>query len=205
MGTVSLHWKTVTDEMRSLLLGLMQDPMLTDFDLVGGTALALRFGHRISVDLDFFTQDIFDANALGEHLHQAVGLKEIQTATNTLRGYVGDVKLDFIRHDYPCLSPAEQIQGVRLSSVEDLSAMKLNAISNRGSKKDFWDLHRLLEEGTCEEWIACAKEKYTSESVWNIRRSLCYFDDAEIDPPPRDLCGQDWETVKKEIAMAVSI
>ena len=77
--------------------------------------------------------------------------------------------------------------------------MKLNAIANRGSKKDFWDCAELLQQYTREELLGFCGEKYQGDSLWNVEKSLCYFDDAEKEPDPRDLRGQTWEQVKGTI------
>jgi predicted nucleotidyltransferase component of viral defense system len=183
----------------------MKEEVLQHFDLVGGTALALRFGHRLSVDIDLFTEEEFDSVAIARVLQSNLNLTESQSSTNTIRGVIDGIKVDLIRHHYPKLAPTECVKGVRLASLKDLAAMKLNAISNRGSKKDFWDLHRLLQERPLDHWIDCATSKYPSDSEWNIRRSLCYFDDAENDPPPRDLRGMEWERIKDDIRKAVPL
>lgn len=83
--------------------------------------------------------------------------------------------------------------------------MKLNAIANRGCKKDFWDCAELLHKFSRDELLAFCGEKYANDSLWNVEKSLVYFDDAEDDPDPRDLRGQTWEDVKKIIRRADSI
>ena len=117
----------------------MAAEQLQEFYLVGGTALALHYGHRKSIDLDIFTHVPFDANVLSEFLRREFDLNEVAVATNTVLGQINGIKTDFIVHQYPPIRTIVTINRVRLLSVEDIAAMKLNAIANRGSKKDFWD------------------------------------------------------------------
>jgi len=196
---MSLHLEAVSPELLELLRRLIQDPALNGFSLVGGTSLALRFGHRESIDIDLFTQQGFDAPALAERLKEQYGMVEAETAENTVRGVIAGVKVDLIAHRYPRIAPDEEIDGFRLCSVEDVAAMKLNAVANRGSKKDFWDCAELLRHYTQEELLGFCGKKYQGDSLWNVEKSLCYFDDAECEPDPRDLRGQTWDQVKTAI------
>ena len=77
--------------------------------------------------------------------------------------------------------------------------MKLNAIANRGSKKDFWDYAQLLEHFDQENLLSFYTKKYPNGNLWNLEKSLCYFDDAENDPDPISLTDQTWDQVKKVI------
>jgi predicted nucleotidyltransferase component of viral defense system len=200
VGAVSLHPQAAPLVLLELLQELMQDPQFDDFYLVGGTSLALRFGHRESVDIDLFTHHSFDAPALAERLRAHYGMRETQIAENSVSGVIRSIKVDLIAHRYPLLNPVEHHDGLRLASVCDVAAMKLNAIANRGSKKDFWDCAELLKQFSMKELLGFCGEKYEGDSLWNVEKSLCYFDDAENDPAPRDLRGQTWEQVKAIIA-----
>lgn len=196
---MSLHREAVSNELMELLGKLMQAPELAAFQLVGGTALALRFGHRQSIDLDLFTHAAFDAPRLGKWLEGAFSLEETTIEENTILGQINGIKADFIAHQYPLIGDVATINGLRLLSVEDIAAMKLNAIANRGSKKDFWDYAELLQYFDREKLLAFFAQKYPNSSRWNVEKSLSYFDDAERDPDPIDLTGQTWEQVKAAI------
>ncbi len=202
---MTLHTEAVSPCLLALIRELMQDEALGDFYLVGGTSLALRFGHRESMDIDLFAHEPFDAPKLAARLKEEHGMLEAETAANTVRGVVGAVKIDLIAHRYPLLKPVEQIDGVRLASVEDVAAMKLNAIANRGSKKDFWDCAELLRLFALADLLDLCARKYEGDSLWNIEKSLCYFDDAESEPDPRDLRGQGWEQVKARIGKHIRL
>lgn len=196
---MSLHLEAVSEELSILLRTLMGSPELEKFYLVGGTALALRYGHRKSIDLDLFTHQPFDAPALAQSLEASFHLSEASSRNNTLLGQIKGIKTDFIAHQYPLIREVEIIDGIRMLSVEDIAAMKLNAIANRGSKKDFWDYALLLEHYDREILLSLFTQKYPNSSRWNVEKSLCYFDDAEYEPDPIDLQGQTWHQVKTAI------
>lgn len=190
-----LRFDAVPLSVQQLLTRLVASPALGGFALGGGTSLALRFGHRLSVDLDFFTVDAFEA----DELISSLGLHD---ATNTARAVnsltldVGGVKLDFLRHAYPLLGTPELIDGVRLLSVPDVAAMKLNAITNRGAKKDFHDLATLLDHHALEEMLGWFEAKYRNSDRFTVIRSLGWFEDADIEPDPVSLRGAKWDDVK---------
>lgn len=197
---MKLHSEAVSNDLIALLRQLMAARELEPFYLVGGTALALRYGHRKSIDLDLFTHKPFDAPQLGEWLTRDLNLQEAVIETNTVLGQINGIKTDFIAHQYPLLGEIEMIDGIRLLGVEDIAAMKLNAIANRGSKKDFWDYALLLEHFDREALLSFFAQKYPNASGWNVEKSLSYFEDAEQEPDPVDLRSFSWEQVKDLIS-----
>ncbi len=192
---------TVQSELMTVLLSLMRDPYLIRFYLVGGTSLALRLGHRRSVDIDLFTHEDFDANRFAEVLRDHHGLKNISVEENTVRGILmHGIKLDLIAHKYPLIASIDdEYGGIRMAGLADVAAMKLNAIANRGCKKDFWDYAYLLERFSAKQMLGFFEKKYRMADVWHVEKSLLYFDDAESDPSPVDYSGQSWERIKKKI------
>ncbi len=170
-----LHYDAVPAAVRELLSRLAPLEELSNFHLGGGTSLALRFGHRLSVDLDFFTIHDFDPEAL----HSALPLTE-STAPARAKGSLtltaGGVKLDFLRHAYPLLSEPERLNNVSFLSARDVVAMKLNAIANRGAKKDFFDLCELLRHHSLEEMLLSYEAKYQNSDRFVVLRSLAWFD-----------------------------
>jgi len=196
---MTLHVEAVSNNLIELLRRLMAIEQLKDFYLVGGTALALYYGHRKSIDLDLFTHSAFDAIRLSESLNREFNLTNITTDINALQGQINDIKTDFIAHQYPLIEEVVHIDPIRLSSIKDIAAMKLNAIANRGSKKDFWDYAKLLEHFDHERLLSFYAKKYPNANLWNLEKSLCYFDDAENDPNPISLENQTWSQVKRTI------
>jgi predicted nucleotidyltransferase component of viral defense system len=113
------------------------------------------------------------------------------------------VKVEFLRHAYPLLSPIESLDGIPLLSVADVAAMKFNAISNRGSKKDFFDVVELMEHHTLEEMLVFFSNKYRSSDPFTVIRSLAWFEDAEADPDPVSIRGCTWADVKSTVSAAL--
>lgn len=182
-----LHTQTVTGATLDLLKRLMSFPELNQFGLVGGTNLSLRLGHRISIDLDLFTNEPFNSELTYTHLetHFSNILQASQSET-MLFMYINDVKIDMVLLPYPYLNPIELIEDIRFVSLEDIAAMKLSAIARRGVKKDFWDIAELLDLFSLDEMVDFYKTKYSSRDIFHLLRSLVYFNDAEQqkDPDP---------------------
>jgi hypothetical protein len=199
MGVMTWHGETIAAPMRQLLTELMATPELAAFRLVGGTALALHLGHRKSVDIDLFSCDPFSSEMVGESLASTFALSQVTYRENTLLCQINGIKVDLIAHRYPWVSPPVEHDGVRLASLEDIAAMKLNAIANRGSKKDFWDVAALLDRFSCDELQGLYQRRYPHMDLWQATRSLLYFDDAEAEPDPISLTGTTWADVKNRI------
>jgi hypothetical protein len=122
----------------------MGDNKLTNFTLVGGTALALYMGHRKSIDIDLFSQEEFDILEIKNHLAERHGLAtddSLKTSNATLIGYIQGIKVDCIRYNYTWIEPIVEEEGIRLASLRDIAAMKMVAASQSGTRlKDFIDL-----------------------------------------------------------------
>ncbi len=198
-----LRFDAIPESVNTLLARLSGSAALEEFALGGGTSLALRFGHRLSVDLDFFTTREFSPAELLAEL-QLDGASIIGLAANTLTVDANGVKLDLLRHDYRLLEPVERIDGITLVSLPDLAAMKLNAVANRGSKKDFYDLCVMLDIFTIRQMIGHFASKYPSTDPFTVIRSLAWFEDAELEPDPISLIGQTWSAVKGRTRAAVA-
>ena len=118
----------ILPENLKLFQELQEDELLKNFFLVGGTALALQLGHRLSIDLDFFCGEDFETEAIQNHLSKNYGFYADFITKNTLKGFIRDVKVDLITHAYPLIHPLLKHENLRLASLEDIAAMKLNAI-----------------------------------------------------------------------------
>ena len=199
-----LQSQTVEYNTLELLKSLMQKEYLDSFVLVGGTALALQLGNRESIDLDLFSNTDFASNDLLTSL-----LKDYQIVVNnqlsqTLITTINHVKVDFIKFHYPFIRPFLVIENIRMASLEDIAAMKLDAITGRGSKKDFYDLFFLLQHYSIDELFSFYTEKYPHQTTFHVARSLTYFDDADIQPSPIVFDKTiTWETVKKKIISVI--
>ncbi|MGB6223225.1 nucleotidyl transferase AbiEii/AbiGii toxin family protein [Haloferula sp.] len=196
-----LHYDSVPSSVAELLKALAGHAGLDGFALGGGTNLALRLGHRVSVDLDWFTLNEFKVGNLRSVLG---GLgTEVAKAAGALTLDVEGTKMDLLRHAYPLVAPLEEIDCVAMLSLEDVAAMKLNAVANRGSKKDFYDLHELLNHRPLEAWVECFVTKYQASDPFTVIRSLTWFEDADSEPDPISLRKLSWSEVRSRITTAV--
>lgn len=109
-----------------------------------------------------------------------------------------------IKHSYPLLEDLSLIDGIRVASLKDLAAFKLNAVAGRGSKKDFWDVATLLDHYSMKQMLDYFSQKYPVADLWHLIKSLTYFDDAEAEQIEiLDLKGKSWELIKNHILTAV--
>lgn len=197
-----LQTKTVSPELLGLLTQLIQLETLQPLRLVGGTALALQLGHRNSVDIDLFGQHSLDDNQLMAAM-QDIGEVEVVGGSKSIKVYfVNGIKVDIVNYHYPWLDPAITIDNIRMASVRDIAAMKIAAITQRGSKKDFIDLYFLLQQFTLPEILSFYKQKITDGNVWMALRSIPYFEDADRQPMPGMYHDASWDTIKSHIEAA---
>jgi predicted nucleotidyltransferase component of viral defense system len=196
-----LHYEAVPTGAVELLKLLMPLPSLSNYYLVGGTSLALRFGHRLSVDLDLFTPHDVDYTTIVKEVKQLnpTSYKELFSGRTGMQLVINDVKTDFVKYAYSNISPPETIESIRILSIEDVACMKLSAISQRGAKKDFYDLHLLLEHYTIEELLALFHKKYPDLATFHIVKSMNYFADAENQVGPELKTKLNWGKLKKDI------
>jgi predicted nucleotidyltransferase component of viral defense system len=186
----------------------MQTGYLQQFSLVGGTALALKYGHRISVDLDLFSNLPFDNSEIIAALESEFGeafLLHLNREKFGIFCYIHEIKVDIIKHPFILLQDLELVEGIRMYHTADLAAMKVNAVLGRGKKKDFWDIFELLHHYTLPDIIQFYNDKFPNQQLMiGIPHALTYFDDAEESEDPVSLKGQTWKSVKKFIQQKVS-
>jgi predicted nucleotidyltransferase component of viral defense system len=182
----------------------MQKEYLDSFVLVGGTALALQLGSRKSIDLDMFSNTEFSSNEILASLLSDYQIVVNNQLSQTLISTINHVKVDFIKFHYPFIRPFVIIENIRMASLEDIAAMKLDAITGRGSKKDFYDLFFLLQHYSLDELFLFYTEKYPHQTTFHVARSLTYFDDAEIQPNPIVFDKNiTWKAVKEKIMNSI--
>jgi hypothetical protein len=203
-----LHLTTVEPRTFALLKKLMQMPALANCNLVGGTALALKLGHRMSVDLDLFSTTKLDIPELTKVLVNEFGqayYNENSKITFAIFCKIENIKVDIVHYPHEIIEELELVDGLRIYSIKDIAAMKINAILGRGVKKDFYDLAKLLEIFTLKQIIDFHKRKYPSQMLLiSIPTAITYFEDAEQDLDPITLFqNQTWDDVKKFIQLKV--
>lgn len=195
-----LQTQTVSAECLELLKQISGDDFFSEFRLVGGTALALQMGHRNSIDLDFFGERDILEELFVEKLKKFGQVQVLKASKNILITIVNGVKTDFVRYTYPWISDKIMDGEISLASKQDIAAMKLNAISGRGSKKDFIDLYFLLNDFSLKQMIGFYREKYSNHSEFGMLKSIIYFEDAERNPTPDVFSDFDWENCKNKIS-----
>lgn len=183
----------------------MRDTQLDAFHLVGGTALALKIGHRQSIDIDLFTTADFDAESLAAHLQETYQAGIKRQKTNYISGRIGNVDFDLITHDYPAIQPIETINGIRMMSLADIAAMKINAIVLSGQRlKDFIDIYYLLKTFRYEKIERFYCQKYPNVHAEMARTSLLYHQDIDFNVPVQLKDKKlKWEEVSSAINHAV--
>lgn len=200
-----LQTRTIEPRTLGLLNRMMAMPAVEPFFLVGGTALALQMGHRISIDLDLFTPQPFDKNDLLEALSAELDVSLESEGASMLITYIEEVKVDFVKMGYPVLFPPLVIEGVRMLDIRDIAPMKLKAVVQRGSKKDFYDIFFLLDRLTLSEMLRLFQEKFKQQEIFHVIKSLTYFEDAEKSPDPVVFDPSvTWQQVKTTVRKAVS-
>lgn len=195
-----LQEQTLKASTLELLKTLMADKELNGFYLVGGTALALRIGHRISIDLDLFTNTDFDNAQLREHLENNYNFRTDHIANNTLKGEISGVKIDCIAHKYKWIDTFTD-NGIRLAGLRDICAMKLNSIAGNGTRiKDFIDLAFLTEHYSLRQMLGFFEEKYNANPVM-ILKAITFFDEINYDEPVK-MCNVqklNWKKIAKRL------
>ncbi|HEY5589625.1 MAG TPA: nucleotidyl transferase AbiEii/AbiGii toxin family protein [Paludibacter sp.] len=200
-----LHTETVTTKTLELLTQLMSDSTFDQFLLVGGTSLSLQLGHRISVDLDLFSNKTFNENVLVDTLRTNYHFELDFLDKETVKGEIGGVKIDCIAHKYLWLNEPTVESGIRLASFYDLAAMKLNAIVGNGTRmKDFIDIAYLSNKISFNEMLNAYESKYRSNPVM-VLKAISYFDDINYDEPIQILDKKDfeWKKIIKHLLLMV--
>ena len=197
-----LQTATVERGTYELLNKLMKDNVLSEFLLAGGTNLALQVGHRLSVDLDIFSYKQFDARKIEEHFLKNYNFVPLRVlSTNTVIGYIDNVKVDIVAHIYPLLNPPLIEDDIRLYSLQDIACMKLLAISDSGTRlKDFVDVAFLSTKMSLIEMLNCYKEKYSRPNFYHAAKGLSYFGDIDFDTSIDLINGSfSWKKIEKRI------
>lgn len=192
-----LHKSAVKPELLRILDQAMQIDAFKGLRLVGGTALALQIGHRESVDMDLFGKIDFEEQENNINIIGNVGFLKKSRNINVLS--INNIKVDIVNYKYPWISAVVKEDNYRLASLPDIGAMKLNAISGRGTKKDFVDLFYLLKIFSIDELFDFYAKKFDDGNLFLVKKSLTYFDDADMEPMPVMKENIAWEEIKKQL------
>ena len=196
-----MHEQTLPAASRELLASLTdrRGAPLSGWVLAGGTGLALHLGHRVSEDFDFFRTNGMDSTALFQTLAEIGTCETLQSGERTLSVLLDGIRLSFFQIDDPFLFRATPYAFFNVADPRDIALMKLLAVTNRGSRKDFVDLFAILQTGpVLRDYVDLLPRKYGAGRLnpYQVVLSLTYFDDAEAEPMPRILRSFDWAECK---------
>lgn len=197
------HWEALPKAVRLVLERLGRVVNLEPFYLAGGTALALRLGHRVSVDLDFFGAVETFSESWQHHLVSQLGdgfqVTDVNFSPFGLSAKVNQVELGLLTYGYPLLDSLEEVAEIKLAGLTDIGLMKLDAIASRGTRKDFYDVFFITRHISLDDLFekASAKFSYAPRFATNVLTAFVDFDVAETFPEPTLLTPTSWSEVKE--------
>lgn len=212
-----LYWNTVTPSLQSGLMLLMDEPLFQPFRLVGGTSLSLQTGHRMSIDIDLFTGHTYgsvDFLAIDKLLRAKFRYVAPESLPANIAMGVSYIagksphdafKLDLYYTDLFAWGETV-LENIRMASLEEIAAMKMDIVQRGGRKKDFWDIHELSDRFTINEMISFHQQRYPyahDEEI--IKKNLTNFSTADDDFDPVCLRGKYWEIIKLDITEMMAV
>ncbi len=211
---MKIYRETVSEMLWQVLNRLMQFKELQSFRLVGGTSLSLLLGHRISADIDLFSDaeyNSIDFCKLDKLMVDSFQYVEFSIEGNDSFGksyFIGNTKEDAVKVDMFYTDkfqyPLVDYQGIRISQPKETIAMKIEVIGQNGRKKDFWDIHELMEHYSISEMLSFYKKRYPyGHKKEEILSKLTNFQLADNDLDPICLKGKYWELIKLDIEEAI--
>lgn len=217
-----LHKQTTKKELIDVLDILMRLPTLSEFRLVGGTALSLLLGHRLSEDIDLFTHLPYGSvdfrkiqETISKEFPYVYNRKDLIPQLASLPEHVGitlhvgaessnAVKVDIMNWSEEFLDPPTLVEGIRIATIRDIGTMKLETISNRANKKDFWDLSEILGSYKLTDLIKDYETKYPYNSIEDVKEGFLNISKADLTATPICLKNISWTDVKEHIRQEVS-
>lgn len=191
---------TLSRNASDALAILDESDILKDAYLAGGTACALHLGHRFSFDLDFFTNKEFSTKIIVKKLQGLGGFKLTETVKWTILGTFPKVKFSYFYYPYPLIGKTSLFSNIKIASLKDIAAMKIAAICDRGTKRDFIDLYFIAQQKfSLDKVLKLYDKKYRklANNLYHILRSLDYFADAESQDSPIMIKKISWDQVKE--------
>lgn len=203
-----LYYNTVNELLKNTLITIMNANIFDNFRLVGGTALSLQIGHRESIDIDLFSDtdygsiDFEQIDSFLKATFNYVDALDILPALGKSY-FIGDneentIKIDVFYTD-PFIQPYIEEDGIRMASIEEIIAMKVDVIQRVGRKKDFWDLHDLLESYNITQMLDLHEQRYPyAHDKDLIIKNFTNFDQADDDFDPICFKGKYWAFIKED-------
>lgn len=196
-----MYGKTINKKTKLVLEKIKKSKFVKNFYLAGGTALAIQLGHRESIDLDFFSLQKFSVSDMEKEISSLGKFVLNKKDYRTLDGVLDTVKISFFHYEYDLIFPLVDFDNIKIADERDIACMKLDAVSSRGSRKDFIDIYFLLEKYSLRELMLFFERKYKNikYNKLHILKSLTYFEDAEEEPMPIMIKNTEWNEVKRKI------
>jgi len=194
-----MHPEAIRPETKKCLALLVEQSWLKDFYLAGGTGLALHLGHRLSEDLDFFSKNPVDPKRLRSLLAPLGNLRIEMEREGTLWAQLDGIKVSFIHYEYDLIDQSADFEGCSIAGIKDIACMKLDTISSRGYRRDFFDLYFILQENNhLSELFGWFEKKFQNVDYnhAHLLKSLTYFGDAAQDKDPEMITTANWEEVQ---------
>lgn len=196
----NLFWNTISENMKQVLLDFMQSEIGSRFYLAGGTALSLQMGHRLSVDLDFFsqTEDIPSIRSQLENTLAEQHPQVVDSSWGNLVFLVNNVRVGFYGYGFPLLAPLITVDNIRLASIVDIGLMKLDTLLSRASRKDFYDLYFICQKISLKSMFEKSHQTYPSvrDFETQVTKRLVFFENAEKESQPELIQKVSWQDVK---------
>ena len=192
--------KVLSATAQNSLAILGKSGFLKDAYLAGGSGLALHLGHRYSLDFDFFTHRHFESKDVTRKLMKIGKFEKNTFHSDTILGTFNSIKFSLFYLEYPLIQKPQLFLDIFIANPADIAAMKVAAIVDRGTKRDFIDLYFLVKEKyELEVILNFYDRKYQklSENIYSILKGLKYFEDAEESEMPRMIKQVSWEEVKR--------
>jgi hypothetical protein len=206
------HRAVISKAQLAVLSRLSASPLAEQVYLAGGVAVAIHLGHRRSNDLDFFSmRPTLDLDAVRTQLMRSSKAQVVAITDVTLHVRMDGADVDIVRYEYPPLTkPASSPLGVRVAGIRDLAAMKLAAIARRGIRRDFWDLHEMLDRGavTLRGALRDYRKKFggSESDLYHVLRALTWFEDAENERVfPRGLTKAHWKEIRTDLERRLAL
>lgn len=200
MKKAKFHREVLAPDQAVVMSKVAEVSRSWDAYLAGGSALALQLGHRRSLDFDWFTQRTIDpASLLKDVKSLGLPVQVRQNDEGTFLGHVGGVDFSVFRYPYGLVTTPVPFEGCHLASLEDIAAMKMTAVVQRATKRDYVDLHVLFEKGrvALSDVVATMQKKFSGIDPSTALRALVYFNDVEGQPMPEMLAKISWDDVKR--------
>lgn len=196
-----MHPSALNDTTATVFQKLRHAVFIKKFYLAGGTALALRYGHRESVDLDFFSAHKFSTELLIKALSKLGKFKLINEEAGTVDGILDGVKVSFFAYPYKLLNKTEMFAGIAIADVADIACMKINAIAGRNARKDFIDLYFILDHASwqIEDVLHLCDKKFgaAQRDCYHLLRAMVFFEEADAQPEVKTTPPVRWTVIKK--------